>query len=73
MIWLTYQVFMEKYGVENFNPFECLRGVNALLFSQLCVYHYAKVSKDHNVGLGSIYHQTTNDIQSNPTKSGSLG
>ena len=33
LIWLTYQVFVGKYGGEKFNPFECSGGVNPLLFS----------------------------------------
>ena len=65
-IWLMYQVFIEKYGGEIFNSFKCLRGVNPLLFSQLCLYHYAEISKEHNLGLQSIFHQTRNDIQSTP-------
>ena len=52
----------------NFNSFECLGGVNSLLFSQFCLYHYAEVSKEHNLGVWSIYHQTGNDIQSIPSK-----
>ena len=36
-IWLTYQIFMEKYRGEVFNSFECLGGINPLLFSQLCL------------------------------------
>ena len=48
MIWLAYKVFMNKYGEENFNSFQCLVGVNPLLFSQLCLYHYTEIAKDHN-------------------------
>ena len=48
---LAYQVFMEKYGGEIFNSFECLEGVNPLLFSQLCLYHYADISKEYNFGM----------------------
>ena len=35
-------------------------------YSQLCFYHYAKISKEHNLGVKSVYHQTSDDIQSNP-------
>ena len=48
LIWLTYKVFVERYGGEKFDSYECLGGVNPLLFSQLCLYHYAEVSKDHD-------------------------
>ena len=56
--------FHGKYEGEIFNSFECLGGVNPLLFSQLCLYHYAEISKEHNLGVWSMYHQTSNDIQS---------
>ena len=51
LIWLAYKVFNENYGGEKFNSFQCLAGVNPLLFSQLCLYHYAEVSKGHNYRL----------------------
>ena len=63
-----YQVFVEKYGGEKFNSFECLGGVNPLLFSQLCLYHYAEISKEQDFGVKSIYHQTDKDIKSTPSK-----
>ena len=57
MIWLTYKVFVDKYGEEKFYSFQCLAGVNLLLFSQLCLYHYAEISKEHDYGVQSVYHQ----------------
>ena len=48
-------------GKENFNSFKCLAGVNSLLFSQLCLYYYAEISKEHDYGVQSIYHQTDKD------------
>ena len=55
MRWLIYKVLVEKYVEETFNSFECLAGVNSLLFSQLCLYYYyAEISKDY--GVHSIYH-----------------
>ena len=48
LIWLAYKVFTEKYGGERFNSFKCLAEVNPLLFSQLCLYHYAECSVYHN-------------------------
>ena len=35
MIQLMYKVFINKYREESFNSFQCLVGVNPLLFSQL--------------------------------------
>ena len=49
---------MNKYGEENFNSFQCLVGVNPLLFSQLCLYYYAEIAKDYDYGVQSVYHQT---------------
>ena len=72
LIWLVCKVFVEKYRGEKCNSFECLEGVNALLFSQFCLYHYAEVSKDHDYGVESIYHQTDKDIKSTPHKSAYL-
>ena len=53
---------MEKYGEGKFNSFECPAGVNPILFSQLCLYYYAEISKEHDYGVQSIYHQTDKDI-----------
>ena len=63
-----YKVFVEKYEGEKFNSFECPTGVNPLLFSQLCLYHYAEISKEHEFGVKYIYHQTEKDIKSTPRK-----
>ena len=62
---------MDKYGEGKFNSFECLAGVNPLLFSQICLYYYAKISKEHGYGAQSIYHHTDKDDTS-PGKFGSL-
>ena len=40
---LAYQEFLKKYNIDVFEDFECLDGVNPLLFSQLCIYYYADV------------------------------
>ena len=58
MIWLVYKVFINKYGEESLNSFQCLVGVNPLLSSQLCLYHYAEIAKDHNSEVWSVCHQT---------------
>ena len=71
MIWLMYKVFTEKYGEKNFDSFQCLAGVNPLLFSQLCLYHCAEISKEHDYGVQSAYHQTDKDDIS-PKKSAHL-
>ena len=60
--------FHGKYGEETFSSLECLGGVNTLLFFQLCSYHFAEISRKHNLGVWSIYHQTNNNIQSNSNK-----
>ena len=58
LIQLAFKVFTNKYGEEGFNSFQCPVGVNPLLFSQLCLYYYAGVAKDHNCEVQSVYHQT---------------
>ena len=55
---LTYKVFADKYGEEKFDSFQCLVGVNPLLFSNLCLCHYTEISKEHDYGVLSVYHQT---------------
>ena len=45
LVKLSYNTFVEKYGTSGFSPFTCLEGVNPLLFSQLCVYHYSDTSE----------------------------
>ena len=65
MVCLRYKVFADKYGEEKFNSFQCLVGVSPLLFSQLCLYHYAEIAKEHDYGVQSVYHQTDkNDMSS---------
>ena len=43
LVKLAYQEFLKKYSINVFEDFECLDGVNPLLFSQLCIYYYADV------------------------------
>ena len=51
VIWLAYKIFINKYGEESFNSFQCLIGVNPLLFSQLCLCHYAEITEDQDDGV----------------------
>ena len=43
LIWLSYNTFIKIYGTTRFNSFIYPEGVNPLLFSQLCVFHYSDV------------------------------
>ena len=43
LVKLAYPEFLKKYNIDVFEDFECLDGVNPLLFSQLCIYYYADV------------------------------
>ena len=43
LVKLAYQEFFKKYNIDVFEDFECLDGVNPLLFSQQCIYYYADV------------------------------
>ena len=58
LIWFAFKVFTNKYGEVSFNSFQCPVGVNPLLFSQLCLYYYAEITKDQDYGMQSVYHQT---------------
>ena len=46
-------MFTEKYGTTGFDSFICPEGVNPLLFSQLCVFHYSDVQKNQTLGTTS--------------------
>ena len=43
LIWLSYDVFIKKYGTTGFDSFICPEGVNPLLFSQLCICHHSNI------------------------------
>ena len=53
LIWLSYEVFVQKYGTSGFNSFVCPEGVNPLLLSQLCVFYYSNVQKNNALGATS--------------------
>ena len=53
LIWLSYDMFIKKYGTTGFDSFICPEGVNPLLFSQLCVYHHSNVRKTNALGTTS--------------------
>ena len=59
----------EIWGEEFLTPLNVWEGlIHSQTFSQLCLYHYAEISQKHNLGVQSIYNQTSNDIQSTPSK-----
>ena len=53
IIWLSYNMFIQKYGTTGFDSFICPEGVNHLLFSQLCVFHSPDVQKNQTLGTTS--------------------
>ena len=59
LVWLSYSVFVEKYGTSGFSSFTCPEGVNPLLFSQLCVYHHSDTSEGSESGVSTqtVSHQ----------------
>ena len=61
LIWLTNDVFIQKYGTTGFNSFMCPEGVNPLLFSQLCIYHHSNVQKTNT--LGATYEVMSQNIR----------
>ena len=58
--------FTDIFGVVALSSYTCLKGINLLLFSQLCLFYYAKMYKDHTVGVHSICQQKESDIDNNP-------
>ena len=50
LIWLTYNMFVQKYGTTGFDSVMCPEGVNPLLFSQLCIFYYSNVWKNNILG-----------------------
>ena len=53
LIWLSYDMFVQKYGTMGFDSFICPEGVNPLLFSQLCIFHHSNVQKNNTLGATS--------------------
>ena len=53
LIWLSYNMFIEKYGTTGFDSFICPEGVNPLLFSQLCTFYYSDIQKNQTLGTTS--------------------
>ena len=53
LVQLSYSAFIKKYGTSGFSSFTCLEGVNPLLFSQLCVYHYSDTSGSSGLGVST--------------------
>ena len=43
LIWLSYDMFIQKYGTTGFDSFICPEGVNSLLFSQLYIFHHSNI------------------------------
>ena len=53
LIWLSYDMFIQKYGTTGFDSFICPEGVNPLLFSQLYIFHHSNVQKTNTLGAAS--------------------
>ena len=64
LIWLSYNAFVEQYGASGFDSFICPEGVNPLLFSQLCVFHYANTNNSNKLGVSSNPVSQTEQVSS---------
>ena len=53
LIWLSYDMFVQKYETKGFDSFICPEGVNPLLFLQLCVFYHSNVQKNNTLGATS--------------------
>ena len=58
---LSYNMFIQKYGTTGFDSFMCPEGVNPLLFSQWCIFHYSNVWNNKALG-------TTSEVMSQHIK-----
>ena len=66
LIRLSYDVFIKKYGTTGFDSFICPKGVNPLLFSQLCIYHHSNVRKTNTLGATSEVMSQNIEISKSP-------
>ena len=53
LIQLSYDMFIKEYRTTGFDLFICPKGVNPLLFSQLCIFHHSNVQKTNTLGATS--------------------
>ena len=68
LIWLSYDMFIQKYGTTGFDSFTCPEGVNPLLFSQLCIFYHSNVRKTNTLGATSeVMSQNINTSESPKT------
>ena len=61
LIWLFYNMFVQKYGTTGFDSFMCPEEVNPFLFSQLCIFYFSNVWKNNTLG-------TTSEVMSQHIK-----
>ena len=66
LIWLSYDMFIKKYGTTGFDSFICPKGVNPLLFSQLCIYYHSNVRKTNTLGATSEVMSQNIEISKSP-------
>ena len=62
LIWLSYDMFVQKNRTTGFDSFICPEGVNPLLFSQLCIFHYSNIRKNNTL-------EATSEVMSQNIKS----
>ena len=68
LIWLSYDVFIQKYRTTGFDSFICPEGVNPLLFFQLCIFHHSNIQKNDTLGATSkVMSQNIKASQSSKT------
>ena len=53
LIWLSYDMLVQKYRTTGFDSFMCPEGVNPLLFFQLCIFYYSNIQKNNTLGATS--------------------
>ena len=70
LIQLSYDMFIQKYGTIGFDSFICPKGVNPLLFSQLCVYHHSNIRKNNTLGATSEVMSQSIKVSKSPKTDG---
>ena len=70
LTWLSYDMFMKKYGTTGFDSFTWPKGVNPMLFSQLCIYHHSNIRKNNTLGATSEVMSQNIEISKSPKTDG---
>ena len=57
---MAFNAFAEKYGTSTFFSFQCLQGLNPLIFSQLCAIITQMLARPQELRLDTITEEESN-------------